>query len=132
MPAAWDTLCAAQAGDTEEIDPDDPTVLQWIDIEKESGAPLTLLKQVCSAVGPEREAWRVAMQAEVDSLKDNNTFESVGSAELKRIRPGDILPMKLVAGVERGPTSQTYKHEVRAVVCGRRFGSWGGGRWRVA
>ena len=111
-------MCAAQAGGNEEIDPDDPTVLPCINIEKENGITLTSLKQVFSSVGPEREAWRLAMQAEVDSLKDNITFENVGKSELRGVKPQDILPMRLVAGTKRDTLAGTERKKVRAVVCG--------------
>ena len=76
------------------------------------------MKQMRGAVGADREAWRLAMQAEVDSLRDNNTFEEATAAELKQLHDRDILPMKLVTGVKRDANAQTAKYKARAVVCG--------------
>ena len=111
-------MCAQSAKDDEELNPEDATELEFVNIEKENGISLTSLKDVRASVGAEREAWRLAMQAEVQSLKENNTFEEVGSEERKQIKYSDILPMKRVTGTKRDALAQTEKKKVRAVVCG--------------
>ena len=117
MPQPWEVLCRATAAD-DEIDPDDPTVLEFVEINKENGIQLTTMKEVRQSVAAEREQWRLAMQAEVDSLRDNSTFEVATSGELRKLRPADILPMKLVTGIKRDAVAGTEKKKVRAVVCG--------------
>ena len=103
--------------ENKEIDPRDDAVLEFIHIEKENGISLATLKQVRSSVGAERDAWRLAMEAEVQSLKDNDTFTVVSKAELRDVKFQDILPMKLVAGTKRDATAGTERKKVRAVVC---------------
>ena len=58
------------------------------------------------------------MQAEVDSLRDNGSYAEATQAELKKLHHRDILPMKLVTGVQRDVNASASKFKVRAVVCG--------------
>ena len=89
-------MCAENAANfSEEIDPQDDAVLECIEIEKENGITLASLKQVCNSVGAEREAWRLAMQAEVQSLKGNGALEVASSSELRKVKSPDALPVKL-------------------------------------
>ena len=118
MPQPWEVLCRTTAADDDEIDPDDPTVLEFVEINKENGIQLTTMKEVRQSVAAEREQWRLAMQAEVDSLRDNSTFEVATSGELRKLKTSDILPMKLVTGIKRDAAAGTEKKKVRAVVCG--------------
>ena len=114
MPQAWEALCRANPAD-DEIDPDDPTVLEFVEINKAHGIQLTTMKEVRASVAAQREQWRLAMQAEVDSLRDNNTFEVARSHELRNVRHAAILPMKFVTGIKRGAVAGT-------VVTGRPVG----------
>ena len=75
------------------------------------------MKDIRSAIGAERDAWRLAMQAEVDSLRDSESFYTVPKAEAKQLRHASILPMKLVGAKHDAATGQTKK-KVRAVACG--------------
>ena len=76
------------------------------------------MNQVRSTVGNDREDWRLAMQAEVDSLRENNTFEIATSEELRKVHAREILPMKLVTGIKADSLTQQKKKKARAVVCG--------------
>ena len=116
MPAAWETLCKAKY--EEENETEDPTVLEFIELQQENGITLATVKQVRNAVGAEREAWRLAAQAEAQSLKGNNTFSVVSKAELREVKFQGILPMKLVTGTKRDATAGTERKNVRAVVRG--------------
>ena len=111
MPQPWEVLRRTTAVD-DEIDPDDPTVLEFVEINKENGIQLTTMKEVRQSVAAEREQWRLAMQAEVDSLRDNSTFEVATSGELRKLRAADILPMKLVTGIKRDAVAGTEKKKV--------------------
>ena len=93
MPQPWAYVCKATTDD-EEIDPSDPSVLEYIELEKQNGISLVTMKEVRATVGAQREQWRLAMQAEVQSLADNRTFVEVGKEELRSINYRDILPMK--------------------------------------
>ena len=76
------------------------------------------MKDIRSAIGAERDAWRLAMQAEVDSLRDSESFYTVPKAEAKQLRHASILPMKLVTGVKHDAATGQTKKKVRAVVGG--------------
>ena len=52
------------------------------------------MKHVRNTVGAEREAWHLAMQAEVDNRRDNATCSAAVPAELRNLNPRKILPMK--------------------------------------
>ena len=112
----WESLRAVSA-DEEEIDPGDASVLEFIECDKQNGIRVTTLREVRASVGAQREQWRLAMQAEVQNLVDNRTFEEVGKDELKAINHRDILPMKLATGTKRDALAGTEKKKVRAVVC---------------
>ena len=116
MPAAWETLCKAKS--EEETESEDPTVLEFIELQKENGITPIPLKQVRSTVGNDREDWRFAMQAEVDSLREHNTFEVATSEELRKVHAREILPMKLATGIKADSLTQQKKKKARAVVCG--------------
>ena len=76
------------------------------------------MKEVRASVGAQREQWRMAMQATVQSLVDNQTFEEVAWDELKTVSRRDILPMKRVTGTKRDVLAGMEKQKARAVVCG--------------
>ena len=50
---------------------------------REMGSQPTTMQEVSSPVGHEREAWRLAVQVGVDSLRDKETFRIASAAELK-------------------------------------------------
>ena len=93
-------------------------MLEYQAINKENGFQPVSMKESRGSVGANREAWRIAMQAEVDSLRDNGSYSEVSPTELKKIHYKDILPMKLVTGVKRDANAAAAKYKVRAVVCG--------------
>ena len=68
--------------------------MEYIELDKQNGIQPVAMKKVRASVGAEREAWRIAMQAEVDSLRDNETFAVASAAELRNVPHRDILPMK--------------------------------------
>ena len=57
-----------------------------------------IVKVIRGSVAAARDAWILAMQAEVDSLKGNHTFEEASAQEIKKLHYRDSLPMKLVTG----------------------------------
>ena len=117
LPQPWEVLCKS-TDYQEDLYDDDPTVLEYIEINKANGIQPVPVKKIRGSVGAEREAWRIAMQAEVDSLKDNGSYAEATPAELKKLQHRDILPMKLVTGVKRDANAAAAKYKVRAVVCG--------------
>ena len=76
------------------------------------------MRQIRGTVGANREAWRIATQAEVDSLRDNGSYAEASSAELKKPNYRDILPTKLATGAKRDANPAAAKYKARAVVCG--------------
>ena len=97
---AWEHACRAHYKD--EVDDDhDPTVLEFVELNKANGIQPCSMKDVRASVGHEREDWRQAMQIEVDSLRGNQTFLVATAAELRKVHYRDILPMKMVMGVKR-------------------------------
>ena len=60
LPEPWEYACKVKVDD-DEIDPADPTVLEYIELEKQNGISLTTLKEVRASTGAQREQWRHAM-----------------------------------------------------------------------
>ena len=58
------------------------------------------------------------MHAEVDSLRDNETFQEATGEELRGVPVRKILPMKMVVGTKRDPIKKVEKKKARCVVCG--------------
>ena len=117
LPQPWETLRKSTDENDDALD-NGPTVMEYQAIDKETGFQAVSMKEIRGSVGANREAWRIAMQAEVDSLRDNGSYAEVPAAELKKVHYKGILPMKLVAGVKRDAHSAAAKYKVRAVVCG--------------
>ena len=92
--------------------------MEYIELDKKNGIQPVAMKKVRTSVGSEREKWRLAMQAEVDSLRDNQTFEVASAAELRKVEHSDILPMKLVTGTPCDARAGTERKNARAVACG--------------
>ena len=67
-------------------------MLEYIAIQKENGIQPTTMKEVGASVGREREAWRMSMQVEVDSLRANESSHVASAAELRGLNPRKILP----------------------------------------
>ena len=88
-------------------------MLQRLNI-KESGAITLALKDVKHTFGAEREGWKFALQAELDSL-----YESVAVQNVDHIPHGQkSLPMKIVVTLKPIEGSILKKKKARAVVCG--------------
>ena len=117
MSVAWETLC--KATEVAESDDDrDPTVLAYQKIQKENEIQPATMHEVRKSVGHDRESWRLAMQVEVESLRDNQSFEVASESEVRGLNPRKILPMKLVVGTKRDTINKTEKKKARAVICG--------------
>ena len=58
-PQPWETLCSVRESD--EAYDNDPTVMEYIAINKENGLQPVTMKTVRGSVGADREAWRLAM-----------------------------------------------------------------------
>ena len=86
--------------------------------KKRAGIQIVKMREIRQSTGPERDQWRLAMQAEVDSLRDTGSFEAVSAADLKTRKRSEVLPMKLVTGIKHDAATGTSKKKVRAVVCG--------------
>ena len=117
LPQPWETLRKSTDDDDATYD-NDPTVMEYQAIDKENGFQAVSMKEIRGSVGANREAWRIAMQAEVDSLRDNGSYAEVPASELRKVHYKDILPMKLATGVNRDAHSAATKYKVRAVVRG--------------
>ena len=94
LPQPWETLCKSAADTDDSAYDTDPTVLEYIAIDKANGIQPVPMKQIRGAAGADREAWRIAMPAEVDSLKDNGSYVKASQAELKAIRISRRLPVE--------------------------------------
>ena len=84
------TLCRVSEG-CGEVGPDDPPGLEVVEVNKKGGAQLTTMKQVRASVVGQREQWRFAMHTEVDSLRENCTYEVASADEIRSLTPR-IIP----------------------------------------
>ena len=84
-PLAWEKVCKASYSDNPDDNEADPTVMEYIELNKANGIQPVAMKTVRAATGPEREAWRTAMQVEVDSLRGNSTCQVATKEELKNV-----------------------------------------------
>ena len=55
-PEPWEYACKMMADD-EEADPADPTVLEYVELEKQDGISLTTVKEARANTGAQREQW---------------------------------------------------------------------------
>ena len=85
---------------------------------KETGIQTVKMREIKDSVGHQREEWRLAMQKEVDSLRDTESFEVLSQAETKHMNVRTVLPMKLVTGIKHDAATGQTKKKVRCVVCG--------------
>ena len=53
---------------------------------------------VRAAAGDEREVWRAAMQVEIDSLRENQTYPVAAKEELRNVPIPQYCPHELVGG----------------------------------
>ena len=85
---------------------------------REMGSQPTTMQEVSSPVGHEREAWRLAMQAEVDNLRDNETSSVACPAERRNLNPRNLLPMNWPRARRGAPPARQKQRKARAVICG--------------
>ena len=84
------------------------------EVDKEIGAITLELKDVRNAIGHEREDWRNAMDAELQSLRHNGAIHDVVHVP----RNEQILPMKMVLTLKPGEGAIRRKKTARICVCG--------------
>ena len=72
---------------------------------------LTPMKTLNAAFGSEREEWRQALEAELISMTENETFRKPSASELREVRPQDVLPMKIVAGIKAADSAGYRKNK---------------------
>ena len=106
--------CVPEGSWFEEELQDDDTVMFELSGEKDSGATTLPLKDVKHAIGADREGWRLALHAELQSLWESGAME-VATDVPRGVKP---LPMKLVTTIKPVDGSELKKKKARAVVCG--------------
>ena len=97
----------------EDIKPEEiPEGLQ--DEIRESGAVTVTLRDVRSSIGKYRQQWLLALESELQSLRDTGSIETVTHVP----RNKQILPMKVVLTLKPIPGLSTKKKKARICVCG--------------
>ena len=72
------------------------------------------MKDVRNSIGEDRESWKLALEAELNSLKETGAIEKV-----KHIPKGvKVLPMKMVLTLKPIPGMKTKKKKARVCACG--------------
>ena len=117
VPTSFESACRATYQHQADDD-NDPTVMEYVEIQKTNGVQPVAMKTARATVGHEREQWRLAMQTEVDSLRENCTYEIATADEIRSINYRNILPMKMVMGVKADADAGTSRRKARVVVCG--------------
>ena len=88
------------------------------EIEKEAGVEQYTTKQVKEAFGQEREGWRQALEQELISFREKETFSVLPEEERAQLRPWEIYPMQIVAGIKPADATGVRRMRARGVVCG--------------
>ena len=97
----------------QQIRPEEiPTELQE-DI-KESGQMSVTLRDVRHSIGKDRQQWCLALESELQSLKDTGAIQTVQHVP----RGKQVLPMKVVLTLKPVPGVLTKKKKARVCVCG--------------
>ena len=99
--------------DQQQIRPEEiPTELQ--EEIKESGQVSVTLRDVRQSIGKDRQQWCLALESELQSLKD------VGASQIVQHVPHgkQVLPMKVVLTLKPVPGVLTKKKKARVCVCG--------------
>ena len=99
-------------------DNDDNVPPIYRDIEKESGMEPYTTKQVKEAFGQEREGWRQALEQELISFKEKGVFHVLTDDERLGLKPWEIYPMQIVAGIKPADATGVRRKKARGVVCG--------------
>ena len=96
----------------EDIEPEEiPEGLK--DEIKKSGAIMVALRQVRQSIGKDRQGWQLALENELQSLRDSGAIEAVKHVP----RNKQILHMKVVLTLKSVPGLPTKKK--KAIVCVR-------------
>ena len=97
----------------EEIKPEE--IPQGLQEEiRESGAITVALRDVRTSIGKDRQQWKLALEAELQSLRDTGAIATVKHVP----RNKQILPMKVVLTLKPQPGLTTKKKKARVCVCG--------------
>ena len=97
---------------------DDMVPPVYREIEKEAGMEPYSTKQVREAFGEEREGWRQALEAELISFREKETFTVLPDEERLGLKPWEIYPMQIVAGIKPADATTVRRKKARGVVCG--------------
>ena len=81
---------------------------------KQSGAIAVSLKDVRNSIGKDRQEWRLALEAELQSLQDTGAIEAVTHAP----RGKQVLPMKAVLTLKPIEGVKTKRKKARVCICG--------------
>ena len=79
---------------------------------RESGAITVTLRDVRESIGKDRQEWKLALEAELQSLRDTGTITTVQHVP----RNKQILPMKVVLTLKPQPGLSTKKKKARVCV----------------
>ena len=108
----WQKL-AKKLWQQEDIKPEEiPERLQ--EEIRESGAITVALRDVRNSIGKDRQQWALALESELQSLRDTGAIEIVKHVP----RDKQILPMKVVLTLKPVPGLSTKKKKARVCVCG--------------
>ena len=80
---------------------------------KESGQVAVTLKDVRQSIGTDRAQWKLALESELQSLRETGAIEPVEHVPCGK----QVLPMKAVLTLKPVP-GQTKKKKARVCVCG--------------
>ena len=81
---------------------------------KQSGAITVLLRDVRQSIGKDRQEWKLALEAEIQSLRDTNAIVPVTHVP----RGASVLPMKVVLTLKPQQGLTIKKKKARVCVCG--------------
>ena len=97
----------------QQIRPEEiPNELQ--DEIKESGQVSVTLRDVRHSIGKDRQQWHLALESELQSLRDTGAIQTVQHVP----RGKQVLPMKVVLTLKPAPGVSTKKKKARVCVCG--------------
>ena len=81
---------------------------------KQSGAVMVALRDVRNSIGKDRQQWQLALEAELQSLRDSGAIEAVTHVP----RSKQVLLMRVVLTLKSVPGLTTKKKKARVCVCG--------------
>ena len=81
---------------------------------KESGQVSVILRYVRHSIGKDRQQWHLALESELQSLRDIGAIQTVQHVP----RGKQVLPMKVVLTLKPLPGLTTKKKKARVCVCG--------------